>query len=164
MVLTHIRPCHSFCHNVFFTNKSVYLFCKSHENNLNKIRKICKCSQKSMLWAILRRWLKFSHDYLHISFVEAVLGVPLDFEGPQLETKSIINFFMISRIAWLCQIFVYLIKIYWKWNAGNFSLQTFQSLRHYLELQQWIVFDIDTKKLLIRRNLRLALKLFDFKV
>ena len=44
------------------------------------------------------------------------------------------------------------------------TLQTFQSLQHYLELQQWIVFDTETKKLLIRRISRLALKCFDFRV
>ena len=44
-----------FLSEYFFTNRRVYLFYKSHGNNSNKIKKIWKCSQKSMLWAILRR-------------------------------------------------------------------------------------------------------------
>ena len=44
------------------------------------------------------------------------------------------------------------------------TLQTFQSLLYYLEFQQWMVFDIETKNLLIRKNSRLVLKCFDFKV
>ena len=43
------------------------------------------------------------------------------------------------------------------------TLQTFQSLQHSLELQQWMVFDIETKKLLIRRNSRLALNVLTLK-
>ena len=43
-------------------------------------------------------------------------------------------------------------------------LQTFQSLQHYLELQQRMVFDIEIKKLLIRRNSRPTLTCFDFEV
>ena len=39
MALTCTRPCHSFCHNVFFTNKSVYLIYESHGNNTNRIKK-----------------------------------------------------------------------------------------------------------------------------
>ena len=44
------------------------------------------------------------------------------------------------------------------------TLQTFQSLHHYLELQQSMVFELEAKKQLIRRNSRLNLKCFDFKV
>ena len=44
------------------------------------------------------------------------------------------------------------------------TLQTFQSLQHYLEFQQWRVFDIENKNLLIRKNSRMSFKCFDFKV
>ena len=49
-------------------------------------------------------------------------------------------------------------------NAGICTIQTSQPLQHSLELHQWMVSDKETKKLLIRRNSRLALKWFDFKV
>ena len=43
------------------------------------------------------------------------------------------------------------------------KLPAFQSLQNYLELKQRMVLDIETKKLLLRRNYMLVLKCFTFR-
>ena len=54
------------------------------------------------------------------------------------------------------------ITFYWDWNAGDFHITHFSVVTALRGAPQWKIFDIETKKLLIGRNSRLALKCFDF--